>query len=271
MASGKNTGRPKNNPRPWPVCLSIAGSDSGGGAGIQADNRTFTDLKVWGTTAIAAITAQNPDQVAGSREVSPEWIMAQIQAVGDYFPVRAVKTGMLPTGEVIRAATRGITHLPGSPPLVVDPVMMASSGARLLDEIALQTLCDTLLPLAALITPNVPEACQLTGLDIRSVEEMERAAVSLQQQYHTSVLVKGGHLAAEAEAVDVLAVPGLPLRVLRLPLLPGIRFHGSGCVLSAAITAHLARGRKLPQAVALAKAYLHRLMAAHPRPDLNEG
>jgi hydroxymethylpyrimidine/phosphomethylpyrimidine kinase len=249
-----------------PVALTIAGSDSGGGAGIQADLKTFAALGVFGTSAITAITAQNPDGVTAIQGIDPEVVAAQIRAVRGYFPVGAAKTGMLFSSEIIAAvagaleprASNGGADTP--PPLVVDPVMVATSGAKLLNDDAIGALCERILPRAALITPNMGEAGLLAGLAVRTPADQERAARLLYDRFGAPVLVKGGHLVGSAEAIDLLW-DGRTLRPFSAPFLTGRNPHGTGCTLSAAIAAHLALGRPLLEAVAEGKRYLHRALS----------
>lgn len=236
-----------------PKALTIAGSDSGGGAGIQADLKTFQMLDVYGMSAITAITAQNTLGVTGIYDVPLEGIEKQIDAVATDLGVDAVKTGMLSQPAVIElVAAKAKEH--GFPHLVVDPVMIAKGGASLLAEPAKDVMRRVLLPVASVVTPNVPEAEVLTGRPIRTLEDMKLAARIIVEEYGArSAVVKGGHL--EGEPVDVLYDGRDTL------LLEGVRYetrhtHGTGCTFSAAITACLARGDALEQAVRTAKAFI---------------
>lgn len=241
-----------------PVALTIAGSDSGGGAGIQADLKTFTAMEVFGTSAITCITAQNPEAVTGIEAVSTRLIAAQIKAVTSGFPVSATKTGMLFSAGIIHAVAKAVKTLPCGP-LVVDPVMVSTSGARLLQQDAMQTLFGELLPLATVITPNLNEAEILAGCTIRSVKELQKAALVISRRFGTACVAKGGHLAGN-KVVDVLALGG----ELTLYTAPRVRLrgtHGTGCTFSAALTAALAKGEELHEAVAIAKSYVTRALS----------
>jgi hydroxymethylpyrimidine/phosphomethylpyrimidine kinase len=239
--------------REIPAALTIAGSDSGGGAGIQADLKTFAALGVHGLSAITCVTAQNPESVRGIERCSPKIVRRQLEAVFEQFPAAAVKTGMLYSVEIIREVAR---CLKGNPrPLVVDPVMVATSGTRLLAVSAVKTVQSHLLTLATLVTPNLDEAAALAGGKIRSVEGMRSSAKKIQARFGCAALVKGGHLRGGREAVDIF-FDGQTELLLSAPFVRGIRTHGTGCTYSAAIAAYLALGRKLPRAVELAKRYV---------------
>ena len=236
------------------IALTIAGSDSGGGAGLQADLKTFAALGVHGTCAVTCITAQNPRRVTGIEACRPEMIRRQIQAVFAELPPAAVKTGMLHNARAIRAVLSELQKHPNVP-LVVDPVMVATSGARLLEPAALKLLVTRLLPLAALVTPNLDEAAILVGRPLRSVEDMRAAAREIVRRFGCAALVKGGHLRQTREAVDIF-FDGKEELLLSAPFVSGLHTHGTGCTYSAAITAHLALGRRLPAAVAAAKEFI---------------
>lgn len=235
------------------MVLSIAGSDSGGGAGIQADLKTFTALDVFGTTALTCITAQNPDQVSGIESLSPDFIVRQIKAVTDAFPVAAAKTGMLFSADIIRAMASPEVQQ-RLPVLVVDPVMVATSGDRLLQPDAIDVLGRYLLPLARVITPNLHEAEILCGHGIASESELRQAAREISERFDVACVVKGGHLGGD-DVVDVLMDEGQEL-VLRGPRIEAAETHGCGCTYSAALTAYLARGELLAVAVAKAKDFV---------------
>ncbi len=247
---------------PVPVVLTIAGSDSGGGAGIQADLKTFAALGCFGTSAITCVTAQNPDAVRGIEALSPEIVQRQIDAVCDGFPVVAVKTGMLYSAELVArvAAVLGARRLPA---LVVDPVMIATSGGRLLKDDAVAALRSDLLPLATVTTPNIPEAETLTGMAIASVEQMEAAARAVYDRFGCACVVKGGHLdsARGAALVDVL-YDGAVCHRFAQTRLPAVETHGTGCTFAAACAAGLAHGRTLPDAVKAAQAFVAHALAA---------
>jgi len=236
-----------------PVVLTIAGSDSGGGAGIQADLKAIAAMGAWGATAVTCLTSQNLDGVRSVQPTDPAILADQIDAVREGFPVRAVKTGMLYSSELIQIVVDRITHHPPVP-LVVDPVMVATSGARLLRDDAAATLRDHLLPLATLVTPNLHEAAILAAREVRSVPEMRDAAVAINQLGGAAVLVKGGHLAGDA--VDVL-FDGEQFHELHARRIPSSGAdHGTGCTLASAIAAGLALGLGLPDAVSAAKRLL---------------
>lgn len=235
------------------VALTIAGSDSGGGAGIQADLKTFAALGVHGTCALTALTAQNTQRVAAILPIPGEFVFAQIQAVVEDFEVGGTKTGMLPNAEVIHFVAEAVKRF-RLQPLVVDPVMVASSGGRLMDPEAIGTLQRELLPLATLVTPNLPEAEALVGRPLRTEEEIRSAAQALKALGPQAVLIKGGHGEGE-EVVDVLLDEEGFLEY-RSPRLETPHTHGSGCVFAAAIAAEMAQGRSLREAVARAKEFV---------------
>jgi hydroxymethylpyrimidine/phosphomethylpyrimidine kinase len=237
-----------------PVALTIAGSDSGGGAGIQADLKTFQSLGVFGTSAITCLTAQNPDEVAGIAAIAPRMAALQIRTVCKAFDVAAAKTGMLYSAPIIRAVAVAVREA-GLRRLVVDPVMVATSGARLLRPDAVAALCERLLPLATVVTPNLPEAEVLTGRPVRGVARMEEAARTILRRFGCACVVKGGHAAGGKMAPDVLCTArGVTHFVL--PRVEGAATHGTGCTFSAAIAALLARGADLEEAVRGAKDFV---------------
>jgi len=249
----------KNKIRKLPIALTIAGSDSGGGAGIQADLKTFAALGVHGTSAITCITAQNPREVTGIQAIRADMVRKQIEAVFAELKPSAVKTGMLFSAEIIRTVAEFFER-GKRPPLVVDPVMVATSGAVLLKPSAIRVLKHRLLPLATLITPNLDEAALLLGCQLTTRKDLHTAARELHERYGCAVLLKGGHLRTANEAVDVL-FDGRDSRELVAPRVRGVSTHGTGCTYSAAIAAQLARGERLPQAVALAKPFITRAIA----------
>ena len=244
-----------------PVALTIAGSDSSGGAGVQADLKTFAAHGVFGTSAITALTAQSTTGVRGVHAVPAEFVVLQVEAVLDDLDVRAVKTGMLATAEVV-AAVAGLAAAGRLPQLVVDPVMVASSGARLLEQDAERAYVELLLPHARVLTPNLHEAQVLLGTAITTLQEQGEAARALGALGPDLVLVKGGHAVADAggDAVDVLW-DGTRLRELRAPRVSGRNDHGTGCSLASAAAAGLAQGQDALSAVAAAKAYVARALA----------
>ncbi len=244
-----------------PVGLTVAGSDSGGGAGIQADLTTFAAFRVHGTCAVTAVTAQNTVGVLGVHPVPAGFVVAQVEAVLADLDVRAVKTGMLGTAEVV-AAVAALAAAGRLPQLVVDPVMVASSGDRLLEPAAERAYRELLLPQTVVLTPNLVEAQVLLGATIGSLAEQREAARALGALGPQVVVVKGGHGAGDSpdEAVDVVW-DGRGLHELRSPRLDTANTHGTGCTFSAAVTAGLARGDALPAALSAAKAYVDRGLA----------
>jgi hydroxymethylpyrimidine/phosphomethylpyrimidine kinase len=238
------------------VALTIAGSDSGGGAGVQADLKAFAALGVHGTSVLTCVTAQNPREVRAIAACRPALVRAQLEALFAELPPRAAKTGMLFNRVIIREVA-AFWREDRRPPLVVDPVMVASSGARLLQPAAVRALMDELLPQAAVVTPNLDEAEILTGLSLRAVEDLRTAARAIHARWGCAALVKGGHLRGLREAVDVF-YDGRNEWLLRAPRVTGIATHGTGCTYSAALTAGLARGLDLRAAVARAKEVLTR-------------
>jgi hydroxymethylpyrimidine/phosphomethylpyrimidine kinase len=239
-----------------PCALSIAGSDSGGGAGIQADLLSFAANEVYGTTAITCLTAQNPNGVSAVFPAPPEFVAEQIHQVSRFYHVNAAKTGMLFDEGLSRAVSTAVAAYPKML-LVVDPVMVASSGARLLKPEAVQALVQHLIPLATVITPNLDEAEILLGRRPRETEIGRMAdAAELAQKLHTAVILKGGHAQGD-DLVDLLVdANGRVLATCRARRVTEVDTHGSGCTLSAAITARLARGEDLTEAFNQAHAYL---------------
>jgi hydroxymethylpyrimidine/phosphomethylpyrimidine kinase len=237
-----------------PVAVTIAGSDSGGGAGVQADLLTFAAQGVFGTTAITCLTAQNPEGVAAVEAMAPTFVRAQLEQLAAFFALRAAKTGMLFDAGIVEAVAAFLAARSGLP-VVVDPVMVATSGAVLLREDAIAAVREHLLPRAALVTPNLDEAAVLLGRRPADEAAMAAAAAELAGRFGVPFLVKGGHLTGEV-VVDVLAWPGGGTRTWRDRRIDGVDTHGSGCTLSAAVAAQLARGAGLEEAVAAARAYL---------------
>jgi hydroxymethylpyrimidine/phosphomethylpyrimidine kinase len=244
-----------------PVALTIAGSDSGGGAGIQADLKSFHAFGVFGTSALTAVTVQNTRGVSGVHPIPVDIVRAQIRAVAEDLHPAACKSGMLATAELVRAVAESIREH-RLPHYVLDPVMVASSGDRLLDEDAERTVAEVLVPLAALVTPNLHEAAILVGAPVGDVEGMRRAAAALVEMGARAALLKGGHLRS-AELVDVL-FDGRDWHEWRRPKLDTRNTHGTGCTLSAAVAAGLAHGRPLTNAVEDALGYVGRAMQAAP-------
>ncbi len=250
--------------------LSVAGSDSGGGAGIQADIKTITMLGGYAACAVTALTAQNTHGVQGIFPVTAEFVGAQIRAVLDDIGADAVKTGMLPNAQIMEAVADTLADFSGA--LVVDPVMVASSGDRLMEENAVAAFKAVLLGRATLLTPNLPEAAWLVGREVETLDDMKRAADALMQAGAQAVLVKGGHLREGAgRVVDVLA-SAAGFALFENPRLGGAGgdgagvYHGTGCTLAAAVATKLAQGATLPNAVQDAIAYTHHaIKTANPQ------
>jgi hydroxymethylpyrimidine/phosphomethylpyrimidine kinase len=248
-----------------PVALTIGGSDSGGGAGIQADLKTFAAFGVHDTCAITSVTAQNPMGVLGVRGVHPRLIQQQMEAVFAELPPSAVKTGMLFSEKSVAVVADFFKASPWKKsPLVVDPVMVATSGATLLSAAAIDRLRNDLLPLATLVTPNLSEAVILAGQEIESIEDMRRAAKRIYAYFGCAVLLKGGHLPESPEAVDIF-FDGRTELMLAAPRVSGIRTHGTGCTYSAAVCAALALGNDLSRAVQIAKQFISSSIAGSYR------
>jgi len=243
------------------IALTIAGSDSGGGAGIQADLKTFHQFGVFGTSAIVALTAQNTRGVRAVHPVPVRFIGDQLAALAEDLPPDATKTGMLASAEIVAAVADGIRQY-AFPNYVCDPVMVASSGDRLLDADAERVLRERLLPLAAVVTPNLDEAAILAGHAVDDPASMERAGRALLAAGANAALVKGGHLADDT-VVDVLVTADGSRRFTH-PRIATTATHGTGCTLSAAIAAGLALGRPLATAVAAAIDFVHRAIANAP-------
>ena len=250
----RDLSRTKRNKQELPVALTVAGSDSGGGGGVQADLKTFASLGVHGTSAVTCLTAQNPKGVSGMQACRAELVVKQIEAVASEFHPAAVKTGMLFSSSIIRATARALRQLK-SVPVVVDPVMVATSGAPLLQPRAVRDLRTHLFSIATLITPNVDEACELSGMRIRDPEDLRICAKRLYSKFGCAVLVKGGHLSKLKEAIDIF-YDGTTELLLSAPFVRRISTHGTGCTYSSAIAAYLACGRNLRRSVELAKEYI---------------
>lgn len=238
-----------------PVALSIAGSDSGGNAGIQADLRAFHAFDVHGCTAITAVTAQNPAAVTDLEPVGPASLTRQLAAVFDVYSVRALKTGMLVNASLVHAVADVLSKHPDVPK-VIDPVMVATSGRRLLDDAGVRALVQKILPLATLITPNLPEAAVLLGRAVEGGIHAGNAASELALRFGCAVLLKGGHDSAGV-ARDVFCTGDKLFSVYSPVVRKPLSLHGTGCALSAAITAALARGECLEDAVVLGKTYVY--------------
>jgi hydroxymethylpyrimidine/phosphomethylpyrimidine kinase len=246
-----------------PVALTIAGSDSSAGAGIQADVKTFGALGVYGLTAITCIVAETPGLVSEIEAVSAEMVRAQMEVLFKSFPIAAIKTGLLFSAEIILAVAQTLRAYAAraTSPLVIDPVMVATSGARLLRDDAVEAYERELFPLATLVTPNLDEAARLLGEPIGDLQAMRSAGARLTEKYQIPVLLKGGHLSGQ-DAIDLLFAGGKVIE-FSAPFSRGIATHGTGCTYSAAITAGLASGLSLEGAVRGAKQFVTATIAQH--------
>lgn len=260
MSIGRGEGAESPSADPPPIALTIAGSDSGGGAGIQADLKTFHQFGVFGTCVVVAVTAQNTRSVSDVQSISADVVKNQMAALAEDLPPRAVKTGMLSTKDLVLTVAQGIREF-GFPRAVVDPVMVATSGDRLLSVDAERALVDELFPLAALVTPNLIEASALVHGPVNSESDMERAGRAMLDMGARAALIKG--LASDAEFVDMLVTPEGATRFSHARL-PARSTHGTGCTLSAAITAGLATGTRLGDAIGTAIDFVQRAIAAAP-------
>lgn len=249
------------------VALSIAGSDSSGGAGIQADLKTFSALGVYGLTAVTCIVAEIPGKVSLIEPVSPKIVREQIEVLAKSFQIAAIKTGLLYSAEIISAVAKAIQNLGKmfAPQirLVIDPVFVATSGDPLLEPPAIETYEKKLFPLASLITPNLDEAGRLLGTKIKDRQSMHRAGKELEKRFRTGILLKGGHLRGD-QAIDLLFSKGKVVE-FSAPFLRGVATHGTGCTYSAAITAGLAKGLPIEEAITQAKKFVTDSIARHFR------
>jgi hydroxymethylpyrimidine/phosphomethylpyrimidine kinase len=248
-----------------PVVISVAGSDNSAGAGIQADLKTFTYFKVFGQTVVTCVVAEVPGRVTAIHPVDPKTIREQLTLSLEYFPVRAMKTGMLYSAPTIQTICEILESIPTNtrPQLVIDPVMIASSGDLLLKPEAVAIYRQRLIPLATLVTPNVDEAARLAKQPIRNLAELEQVAHSLAAEFGVAFLVKGGHLAGKV-ATDIL-VKGDQVTRFSAPFYTGLMTHGTGCTFSAAVTANLAQGKPTEEAVRIGKDYITRAIAGSLR------
>lgn len=244
---------PSSTPARVPTALTIAGSDSSGGAGVQADIKTFAAFGVYGLSAIAAVTAQNTMGVLGALTLSADLVTAQIEAVASDIAIHAVKTGMLGNGAVVEAVAACV-HALNLPSLVVDPVLVSSSGQRLLDDDGIRALRTVLLPHARVVTPNVPEAEVLSGLRIATPEDRKHAARRIHDDTGAGVIITGGHDAGDA-VVDLL-FDGHTFTESRTPRIVSRQTHGTGCTYASAVAARLALGDSLGDAAVAAQAYV---------------
>lgn len=249
----------RNETYRYPVALTIAGSDSGGGAGIQADIKTFSSLGVFGTSAITAITAQNTQGVRGIQAISPEILKGQIEAVLEDFAVDALKIGMLHNKDAVKVVSGILSSFPRIP-VILDPVMISTSGSKLMEDDAIHAIIEELFPKAMLLTPNIPEAEYLSGIKIRREEDISRAARKLRERGCGALLIKGGHIPG-AETVDRLFTDDDDAPIcLASPTIDTFNTHGTGCTLSSAIAAYMALGHSLVEAVRLAKEYMNKAL-----------
>src|SRR6267378_1723791 len=262
---GKYDGRRSQSAATVPVALSIAGSDSSAGAGIQADLKTFSALGVYGLTAVTCIVAEIPGKVSRIEPLGAKIVGEQIEVLAKNFPIAAIKTGLLCSAEIVSAVAKAILNLDkiSAPriPLVIDPVFVATSGDSLLDPAAIETYEKELFPLASLITPNLDEAGRLLRAKIKDRQSMYHAGKELEKRFKTGILLKGGHLPGE-RAVDLLFSNGKVVE-FSAPFMRGVATHGTGCTYSAAITAGLASGLSLEKAIGTAKKFVTESIARH--------
>jgi len=255
-----------------PPVLSVAGSDNSAGAGIQADLKTMSALGTYGLTAVTCVVAEIPGKVSAIQGMPPALVSEQIRLCFEAFPLKAIKTGMLYSTDIIRAVVETLAPLracDGPPPLVVDPVMVASSGHRLLEPEALEIYKTGLLPIATLVTPNLDEASVLLDEAIKTRGELAEAGRALVREYGVAFLMKGGHL-REDVAADVLVLPGGEMHWFEAPFVRGISTHGTGCTYSAAVAAELGKGACLVDAVGTAKQFISKAVCEYLRWE-NEG
>ncbi len=253
----------------YPIVLTIAGSDSSGGAGIQADLKTMSAIGVFGTSAITAITAQNTCGVRAIQGINPEIVKGQIEAVLDDLPCHSIKLGMLFSREIIEVIADCLSRYPLRH-IVLDPVMVSTSGCRLIEEEAIEAVKSLLLPQATLITPNIPEAEILGGCPISNEEDMERAAKQMLLTGCQAVLIKGGHFTGE-DSTDLLFCPGCEPTRYTTSRIATRNTHGTGCTFSSAIASYLALGLALPDAIAAAKEYLTQALQAGANVMIGKG
>jgi hydroxymethylpyrimidine/phosphomethylpyrimidine kinase len=261
----KHDGRRTQSAATVPVALSIAGSDSSAGAGIQADLKTFSALGVYGLTAVTCIVAEIPGKVSRIEPVSVKIVREQIEVLAKSFPIAAIKTGLLCSAEITSAVAKAIRDMDKAfvprIPLVIDPVFVATSGDRLLESAAIETYEKELFPLGSLITPNLDEAQWLLGIKIKDQQSMRVAGKELEKKFGTRILLKGGHLAGDY-AVDTLFADGKVVE-FSAPKVFGVATHGTGCTYSAAITAGLASGLPLEEAISEAKKFVTESIRKH--------
>jgi hydroxymethylpyrimidine/phosphomethylpyrimidine kinase len=262
---GKHDGRRLKSAGTVPVALSIAGSDSSAGAGIQADLKTFSALGVYGVTAVTCIVAEIPGKVSRIEPVSAKIVREQIEVLAKNFPIAAIKTGLLCSAEIVSTVAKTLLNLDKMSvpriPLVIDPVFVATGGDPLLEPAAIESYEKELFPLATLITPNLDEAERLVGTKINNRQSMRGAGNELQNRFGTGILLKGGHLAGE-QALDIQFANGKVMEFSALKLF-GVATHGTGCTYSAAVTAGLASGLSLEKAVGQAKKFVTESIRTH--------
>jgi len=246
-----------------PPVLTIAGSDSSCGAGAQADLKAISALGGYALTALTSVVAETPGKISQLRLLDAEIIADQIRVLFQAFPIAAAKTGMLGGRAQVQAVVQTWQEYAGGIPLVVDPVMVATGGGKLLEDDAVTALRTLLLPLATLITPNMDEAAVLWGRPVETREDMELCSIELAQEYGTAVLVKGGHLIEDDDAADVLCRPPGMLWWFESERTPGVQTHGTGCTFSASIAAELAHGFSLEAAITHAKEFVSCAIAEH--------
>lgn len=244
-----------------PVALTIAGSDSSAGAGLQADLKTFGALGVYGVTAVTCVVAEVPGKVTRIDPVDPSNVRDQIELLLSGFPIGAIKTGLLYSAEIVETVAVAMSNRPRKIPLIVDPVMVATSGDALLQPAAVESYCTSLFPQATLVTPNLDEAAALIGRPVRDLSEMKAAGNELARRFGTRFLLKGGHLTGH-EATDLLC-DGTTTVEFSSPFVAGISTHGTGCTYSAAIAARLALGDPMEEAIARAKKFVSDAIRQH--------
>ncbi|HXA08343.1 MAG TPA: bifunctional hydroxymethylpyrimidine kinase/phosphomethylpyrimidine kinase [Chthoniobacterales bacterium] len=244
-----------------PVALTVAGSDCSAGAGLQADLKTFSALGVFGVTAVTCVVAEVPGRVLRIEAVDAQNVRDQIELLLAHFPIAAIKTGLLFSPEIVETVATVLEQSAQGIPVIVDPVMIATSGDALLQPAAIEGYCSRLFPRATLVTPNMAEAAALTGRRVSNLEEMRVAGNELAQKFGTRFLLKGGHLGG-AQATDLL-FGGTAVAEFSAPFVQGVSTHGTGCTYSAAIAARLALGDSLPEAIARAKEFVSRAIRDH--------
>ncbi len=264
---GKQGSRRSQSAATVPIALSVAGSDSSAGAGIQADLKTFSALGIYGLTAVTCTVAEIPGKVSQIEPASARIVREQIEVLAKNFPIAAIKTGLLCSAEIVSAVAKSLRSIDklfaSRIPLVIDPVFVATSGDPLLEPAAIEIYEKELFALASLITPNLGEAQRLLGTRIKDRRSMHRAGKKLEKRFGTAILLKGGHLAG-SRAVDLLFADGKVIE-FSAPFVRGIATHGTGCTYSAAITAGLAKGLSLEDAVRQAKKFVTNAITRHFR------